>query len=227
MDLKSVKLILGSASPRRKKLLEELGWEIEVRVKSTNEEIPNGLVREEIAIHLAEMKASAFDGTLKQNELLITADTIVCLRNDILNKPANEKEAQKMLGMLSGNSHQVYTGVCLTMCNKRKCFYEESTVLFEALSESDIKKYIHEFRPYDKAGAYGAQECLPEGMNPCSIAEKEFLSALNLPNYLKASLDMSDKKHIPMIKEIQGSFFNVMGLPVAKLSEQIREFIDY
>ncbi len=224
MDIGSAKIILGSASPRRKKLLEELGWNIEVRVKSTTEAIPPSLKREQVAIHLAKMKAVAFDGTLASNELLITADTIVCLHDDILNKPTDEYEARQMLLSLSGTSHQVYTGVCLTMNNRRQCFFDESTVHFQTLNENDIIKYIQEFHPYDKAGSYGAQECLPEGMNPCSQAEQEFMIKTGLPDYLKATLDMSDKKQIPIIKEIQGSFFNVMGLPVAKLYEHLKNY---
>ncbi len=223
MDLSSINIILGSASPRRKQLLEGLGWDIEVRVKSTSEEIPSHLKRAEIAIYLAEMKAVVFDDDLKKNELLITADTIVCKDDEILNKPTDEQDAFRMLRSLSDREHQVYTGVALTLNGVRNSFSVESTVYFRNLNDEEIQNYIAKFKPFDKAGAYGAQECLPEGMDPCSQEEKDLIKTIGKPNYFHKSLNMGGMQHVPVIRLIEGSYFNVMGLPVVQVWIEIEK----
>jgi septum formation protein len=225
MDLSNFKIILGSASPRRKQLLEALGWDIEVKVRNTDEAIPPNLSGSSVAIYLAEKKAEAFEGQLKENELLITSDTIVCKEDAILNKPADKNEAFEMLKTLSGTEHQVYTGVCLMLNGQRRSFAAESTVHFRELNDRKIEDYIDRFEPFDKAGSYGAQECLPEGMNPCSKEEQEFINKISQHDYFQRSLNMSGKQHVPLIKKIEGSYFNVMGLPVATLWDEVENII--
>lgn len=225
MDLSNFKIILGSASPRRKQLLEALGWDIEVKVRNTDEAIPPNLSGSSVAIYLAEKKAEAFEGQLKENELLITSDTIVCKEDAILNKPADKNEAFEMLKTLSGTEHQVYTGVCLMLNGQRRSFAAESTVHFRELNDRKIEDYIDRFEPFDKAGSYGAQECLPEGMNPCSKEEQEFINIISQHDYFQRSLNMSGKQHVPLIKKIEGSYFNVMGLPVATLWDEVENII--
>ena len=161
---------------------------------------------------------------IHENEILVTADTIVWLDSFMLGKPANFDEAFKMLSLLSGCKHQVYTGVTLMNQSITKTFCVESDVLFNTLSEIEIRKYIQEYQPYDKAGSYGAQECLIEGINPCSENEIRFLKKNKLDNFFEQSLQSDNKKHIPIIKHIKGSYFNVMGLPVVELMEELVAF---
>ncbi len=225
MNLGSTNIILGSGSPRRKQLLEELGWDFETIVRSTSEEMPSHLKRDKIAIHLAEMKAAAFDGDLKPNDLLITADTIVCLDDHILNKPETEKEASGMLQALSGRAHEVYTGVCLSTHKSRSCFSVESRVHFKKISDSEIAAYIKNYKPFDKAGSYGAQECLQPEMNPCSAEELAFIKRIGKPEYIETMLAKSAGSHYPIINKIEGSFFNVMGLPVVELWSRVENLL--
>ncbi|MBP6334963.1 MAG: Maf family protein [Bacteroidia bacterium] len=225
MEMSGRRIILGSGSPRRKQLLEQLGWQIEVQVKNTPEDIPPTLKRGEVAMHLAKAKAHAFDEELRTTDVLINADTIVCLDDDILNKPSDAEEAFQMLSRLSGRSHQVYTGVCLSFNKKRELFFAETTVFFNELKEQLIKEYISHYQPFDKAGSYGAQECLPDGMNPCSTEELEFIKQINKPDYFQKSLAMDSKKHIPIIQRIEGSYFNVMGMPVVELWQQLEKLL--
>ncbi len=225
MNLDSTNIILGSGSPRRKQLLEELGWNFETIVRSTPEEMPSHLRRDQIAIHLAEMKAAAFDGDLNPNDLLITADTIVCLDDRILNKPESEKEALQMLQALSGREHEVYTGVCLSTHKSRSCFSVESRVLFKKLTDSEINEYIKNYKPFDKAGSYGAQECLQPNMNPCSPEELAFINRIGKPAYIETVLGKSTGSHYPIINKIEGSFFNVMGLPVVELWSRVENLL--
>ncbi|TAH43694.1 MAG: septum formation protein Maf [Bacteroidetes bacterium] len=225
MNLSSTNIILGSGSPRRKQLLEELGWKFETVVRSTSEEMPSHLKRDKVAIHLAEMKAAAFDGDLKSNDLLITADTIVCLDDRILNKPENEKEALQMLQALSGRKHEVYTGVCLSTSKSRNCFSVESRVHFKKINDFEIIEYIRKYKPFDKAGSYGAQECLQPDMNPCSPEELKFINRIGRPDYVEKTLTKSTETHYPIIDKIEGSFFNVMGLPVVELWNAVEKLL--
>ncbi len=225
MDLSSRHLILGSASPRRRQLLEGLGWKVDVIVKETPEIPPPQLKKGDVATHLAELKANAFNSVLTDTDLLITADTIVCLDDRILNKPENEKHAFEMIKSLAGRDHQVFTGVCISNPSKRDCFSVETIVHFNHLSDSEILEYIAHYKPFDKAGAYGAQECLPESMNPCSPEELEFINSIGQPDYFRRTLAMDGKKHIPIIQRIDGSYFNVMGLPVVEVWSHLQEFL--
>ena len=159
-----MKIILASNSPRRKELLSGLGIEYEVRtLPGLDESYPDGLPMEEIPQYISRKKAAAY--TLEEDELLITADTIVWLDGEVLGKPADEEEAKQMLRKLSGKTHQVVTGVTLmyngqsSMANeiKQHSFASVSQVTFAQLSEAEIDYYVTHYRPLDKAGAYGIQ----------------------------------------------------------------------
>ncbi len=221
--MNDVKIILCSASPRRQQLLKELGFEFELSLRNVDETFPLHLKAEEVAVFLADKKATAFREELKENKIHITADTIVWLNNDVLNKPADSEEAFLMLKKLSGNTHQVFTAVCFSSMNKKKTISVKSHVRFKNIPDEEIKFYIEHYKPFDKAGAYGAQECLPEGMNPCSEREREFIKSINKPGLFERTLS-KDKKHFPLIHSIEGSYFNVMGLPIVEVYNEILNF---
>lgn len=180
-------LLLASNSPRRKELLAGLGFEFKIKVKEVHEDFPEHLKRAEVAEYLASHKADAYQDDL-QHEVLLTADTIVCLDERILNKPANYEEAFEMLSALSGRQHEVITGVCLLMKERKVVFHDTTKVYFKELAEAEIDYYIRNYKPFDKAGAYGIQEWI--GMIG--------------------------------IERIEGSYFNVVGLPVQKLYSQLK-----
>ncbi len=214
----SLNIILGSGSPRRKQLLSEVGFHFEVRTKEIDETPPSGLHREEIAVRLSELKSIALQESISENEILITADTIVCFNDQVLGKPKDHTEAFAMLKLLNGNIHQVYTGVSIFRNHKLKSFFIGTDVEFNSLTDSMINEYIEIYKPFDKAGSYGAQECLPTGMNPCSQIEIEFLNQIENKNLLNNTLFHDNKVNIPIIKKINGSYFNVMGLPIKELT---------
>ena len=215
------KIVLGSGSPRRQLLLKELGLNFRTLISDTAEIPIPGLMGRKIAEYLSDEKAEALKNKINKDEILITADTIVWLNSHILNKPANSEEAFNMLSSLSGRKHQVYTGVTIINASTKKTFSVESSVVFKILNENEIRKYISEFKPYDKAGSYGAQECLSEGINPCSENEIKFLNKYQLDNFFEKTLAPEKKKHIPMIDHIDGSYYNVMGLPIVELMEEL------
>ena len=186
----SQKIILASKSPRRQQLLKELGWDFTIMTKNIDESFPENLKREEVALYLCEHKANAFKGEIPDNALLITADTIVCVDDMIINKPEDENDARRMLNILSGRQHDVYTGVCISSNEKAVTFAVRSSVYFKKLSDEEIDFYIKNYHPYDKAGAYGVQEWIG------------FIA----------------------IEKIDGSYYNVMGLPVKELYENILKF---
>lgn len=190
-NLEKYRVVLASNSPRRKELLSGLGITFEVRVlQGIDESYPAHLCGEDIPTHIAGAKARAYMDTLAPNELLITADTVVCKDGAVLGKPSNATEAHDMLRDLSGQLHQVITGVSLSTTREQRCFAVTSEVCFDPLSDEEIDYYVHHYRPFDKAGAYGIQEWI--GM----IA----------------------------VRELRGSFFNVMGLPVQRLYQELRTF---
>lgn len=186
------KLILASASPRRRQLLEGAGFDFKVRLKPTEEKWEPGMPPEKVPEHLAHLKASAFEGELQPDELLITADTVVCLNGEILGKPAGREDAIAMLRKLSGCKHTVVTGVCLTTADRQKSFSVSTDVYFKELTDKEITYYVDRYQPFDKAGAYGIQEWI---------------------GYIG-------------IRRIEGSFYNVMGLPVQKLYEELNQFFN-
>jgi len=155
---KAKKLVLGSQSPRRKAFLESLHLTFSTRSSWVEENYPPDLVAEEIAIYLAELKFEALEQTLKEDELLITSDTVVWNNNTSLEKATNKEDAMRMLKALSNNKHQVITALCIGDSNKRWTSYEVTEVHFRELKEEEIKYYVEYYQPFDKAGAYGIQE---------------------------------------------------------------------
>jgi septum formation protein len=184
-------LILASQSPRRQYLLKELGLNFEIRSTNVPEDHPENLNHEQIAVFLAEKKADSFDiSRLDAKAVIIAADTIVCIENEILGKPGNYKQAVWMLTKLSGKKHEVITAVCLKSKSKKRTFCVVSSVYFKDLSMEEIDYYIENFQPFDKAGGYGIQEWI---------------------GYVG-------------ISKIEGSFFNIMGLPVKEFYEELLKF---
>ena len=156
--LKNYTITLGSASPRRKQLLTELAIEFSIKTTQKEEEYPQNLDGAEIAEFLAKQKAEVISKELTGNYLLITADTIVIQNNEILHKPKDKDEAQRILQNLSGKSHKVISGVCIKSAKKEVVFSSETEVTFNKLSEDEILYYIENFKPFDKAGSYGIQQ---------------------------------------------------------------------
>jgi len=183
-----MKFVLASNSPRRKELLSGLGLEYEVRtIQGIDESYPEGLPMEEIPQYISRKKAAAY--SLKPDELLITADTIVWLDGEVLGKPADEEHARQMLRKLSGKTHQVVTGVTLTWDDRQHTFASVSKVTFAPLTDDEIDRYVSLYCPLDKAGAYGIQEWI---------------------GYIG-------------VASIDGSYFNVMGLPVQRLYTEMKK----
>lgn len=188
--LENFRLILGSGSPRRKKFLEDMGLTFEVRKKSVDEIYPEDLKGEEISRYLAELKAKPFVAELKDNEILLTSDTVVWHKNTSLAKAENEKEAMEMLQTLSGDWHEVITSVCLTTSFKQKTVSATTWVKFKVFTEEEIQYYIETCKPFDKAGAYGIQEWL--GMTGISEIKGSYTNVVGLPTHLvyKTLMDM-------------------------------------
>ena len=156
--LKEFRVILASASPRRRELLKATGIEYQMAQKFECEEsFPKSIAAEEVAPYLSALKSHAYPNTLEYNDILITADTVVVLNGKVLGKPTNEAEAYAMLSELSGSEHTVITGVTLRSADREHTFASSSTVRFAELSEEQIAYYIEQYRPMDKAGAYGIQ----------------------------------------------------------------------
>lgn len=158
-NLKKYKIILASNSPRRRELLSGLGVDYEVKiVPGIDETYPESLNGEEIPIYIAQEKANAYRASPQPDELVITADTIVYVDGMVLGKPIDEADACRMLRMLSGRTHQVITGVCLTTVDFQKSFASVTEVTFDTLSDEEIGYYVEKYHPMDKAGSYGVQE---------------------------------------------------------------------
>ncbi len=189
-NLKDIRFVLGSKSPRRNELIKGLKIPFETIVYPVDEKVDNALPFEDIAISIAQQKANAFSEAEKKNSIIITADTIVCTKNKVLGKPKSIAEAKVMLQELSGKTHQVITGVCLTSSEKNICFSETTEVTFQPLSDMEISYYAEQFKPLDKAGAYGIQEWI---------------------GYVA-------------VKEIKGSYNNVIGLPIEKLYQELKNW---
>jgi len=190
--LSGFRLILASQSPRRQMLLKGLDINFEViTTPQIDETFPDNIFEKDIAIYLSKRKAQAYQNLLDAKTIVITADTIVWFKNQVLNKPANRNEAINMLKMLSGQVHTVFTGICISTINRSKTFCSETKVWFSNLRDIEIIFYVDKYKPYDKAGAYGAQEWL---------------------GYVA-------------IERIEGSYFNVMGLPVQQLYNELKNFI--
>jgi septum formation protein len=188
-----MKIILASNSPRRKELLSGIDIPYEIKVlPDIDESYPETIPHEEVAEFLAQKKASAYLTELQDDTLLITADTIVLLHDKILGKPIDKADAKQMLCQLSGETHRVITGVCLTTKEKQKSFSAVSHVTFGYLTDEEIEYYVEKYNPMDKAGAYGVQEWI---------------------GYVA-------------VKHIEGSYFNIMGLPIYRVYRELVDMID-
>lgn len=189
-NLSNYHIILASKSPRRRELLTGLGLEFETRVTpGIAEDYPKGLSGEEIPQFISREKANAYRTSLKDNDLLITADTIVYANGTVLGKPQDTEDAYRMLTLLSGKTHQVVTGVSLTTAHSQKTFATVTDVTFASLTQEEIAYYVTHHKPFDKAGAYGIQEWI---------------------GYIG-------------VTRIEGSFYNVMGLPVQRLYTELKK----
>lgn len=188
MSFKDYHIILASNSPRRKDLLRGLDIAFDVRVQpDIAETYPESAAPADVAGYISREKANAYKDTITEHELIITADTVVIVGNEILGKPANNDEAKEMLRKISGRKHQVVTGVCLTTTEKQHCFSISTDVTFKNLTEKEIEYYVETYSPLDKAGAYGIQEWI---------------------GYVG-------------VTALEGSYFNVMGLPVQRIWEEL------
>jgi len=191
-NLQPYTILLASQSPRRQQLLREMGITFTAKVKEgVDEDYPAEIPAVEVPEFLALKKADAyFDDLLDQKTIVITADTIVTIDNQVLGKPANRDEAMAMLRQLSGREHQVITGVVIRSLFKVICFSEVTRVWFKYLSDSELSFYVDQYGPFDKAGAYGIQEWIG----------------------------------LVGIDKIEGSYHNVVGLPVQRLYKELRQF---
>ncbi|PHR74546.1 MAG: septum formation protein Maf [Lutibacter sp.] len=187
--LKKYNLILASGSPRRQQFLKDLMLDFTIEVKEVEEIYPKDLKGSEITDFLAELKANAFNN-LKNNDILITSDTIVWMNGNAIGKPKDRNDAIKIFKELSGKKHQVITSICIKTINETKIINDKTNVYFKELSDKEIAFYIDNFHPYDKAGGYGIQDWI---------------------GYIG-------------VEKIEGSFFNVMGLPVHKLYTELSKF---
>lgn len=177
--LQQFHFILASKSPRRQELLKGLGLEFEIRTKEIEEVFPPALFKEEIPIYLSNLKAKAFESELKQNDLIITSDTIVWNENKQLGKPKDRAEAIEMLQSLSGKQHEVITAVTLMNNEKTHSFCEITKVFFKELTLEEIEYYIDNYQPYDKAGSYGIQEWI--GFIGIPKIEGDYFNVVGLP----------------------------------------------
>lgn len=185
------KIILASASPRRKELIQYIGDNVTIRPADCDETLPENIGAREAVEYLSKIKNDAAREISEKEEIIISADTVVAIDDKILGKPADKDDARRMLGLLNGKTHQVYTGVTISKGEKVITFSEKTDVVFYDLKESEIEEYISTSEPYDKAGAYAIQG--------------------------KAGL---------LVKGINGDYYNVVGLPVARLKREIEKLIE-
>lgn len=184
------KIVLGSGSPRRKQLLHDAGFDFEIIKGDVDETFDISLKAQEIPLYLSKKKADFLFPLINKEAILITADTIVWINDYALNKPDNFSHACSMLQELSGNKHEVFTGVTITSAEKQISFAVKTTVYFNQLTQAEIEFYVNNYKPYDKAGAYGAQDWIG----------------------------------LIAVSKIEGSYFNVMGLPVNELYNELKKF---
>lgn len=178
-------LVLASGSPRRQQLMTDAGFQFTVEIRPTAEAFPDDMPADDVAEFLARQKAAEFadaDRPTSDNRLILCADTVVILDNRILNKPQDEAEARRMLRSLSGRAHRVRTGVCLLTPTGMDSFTDEATVYFADLTDAEIDYYIRVCQPFDKAGAYGAQDFI--GLIGVTRLEGSFYTVMGLPTHL-------------------------------------------
>lgn len=176
-----MKLLLASQSPRRKELLSSLGFDFEVVTIDCEEIIPDDMAIENAAAYLSQLKANSFR-PLEAGEVLLTADTVVALNNQILGKPKDEADAQHMLRLLSGKTHQVYTGITIQTVDQVFTETDVADVELDEISNEEINYYITHYKPFDKAGSYGIQEWL--GMAKIKKLSGSFYTIMGLPTHL-------------------------------------------
>jgi len=182
LDFKEKTLILASASPRRLAFFKDMGLPFESRLRPIDEVFPRHLKGKRITNYLAKRKAAAFDNELKDNEILVTSDTIVWFKNQALNKPTNEEDAIKMLQRLSGKKHEVITSVCIKTKANELVFNDKTIVYFEKLSDAEINFYVNNFKPLDKAGSYGIQDWI--GLIGIRKIKGSYCNVVGLPTNL-------------------------------------------
>ena len=187
----SEKIVLASASPRRKELSATICEKVEIRPAECDEALPEGIGAREAVEYLSEIKNKASRECSLPEEIVISADTVVSVNDIILGKPVDKEDARRMINLLSGKTHQVYTGVTISKGEKSVTFSEKTDVVFYELTEDEIEEYISSSEPYDKAGGYGIQG--------------------------KAGL---------LIEGINGDYYNVVGLPIASLSRELKKFVN-
>ena len=190
-NLNDLKVVLASASPRRKELLSLIFNEYDICPADCDETLPEGIKAQEAVEHLSLIKNKAALRICGKESLVISADTVVAVDGEILGKPVDKDDARRMITLLSGRAHQVFTGVTLSLNGEFKTFSEKTDVVFYELTEEEIESYISSSEPYDKAGSYGIQG--------------------------KAGL---------LVKSVNGDYYNVVGLPVARLKREIMSFIE-
>lgn len=216
-------LILASRSPRRQYLMRELGYDFAIQKPYGDETFSPNLVSKDVPAYLALKKAKSIQQV--SDEVVMTSDTVVILNNQILNKPEDKAGAIEMLNRLSGNTHTVITAVCLKDDRKIKTFEDLTLVTFKQLTQKEIELYVDQFKPFDKAGSYGAQDCLAKGKNPCSDEEMKFLIEIGKVDLAeKTFTDPSVGTGMLAIERIDGSYFNVMGLPIHKVYKELELF---
>jgi septum formation protein len=177
--LKKYKIILASGSPRRQQFFKDLDLDFEIRLKDVEEIYPSELKAVEITDFLAELKANAFEGELKENEILVTSDTIVWHQNKALGKPKSAEEAFAMIKSMSNTTHEVITSVCFKTTESSTLLHDITKVTFNDLSDEAILYYIENYKPYDKAGAYGIQEWF--GFMAVAKVEGSYTNVMGLP----------------------------------------------
>jgi septum formation protein len=217
-------LILASSSPRRQYLMKEAGFTFTVEKPDVEEDFPANMPVELVAKYLASKKAEFFRPQI-HNEIIVTADTVVILGTKIMNKPADRAEAIQMLSELSGKTHIVMTGVCILSKEKEESFDDTTEVTFQSLAQKEVEFYVDNYKPFDKAGAYGAQDCLPAGVNPCSDEEMSFLKRINRTDLIEKTFTKTQAGiGMVAIQKITGSYFNVMGLPIHKVYQHLKNW---
>ena len=175
-------IVLASKSPRRAQLLRDAGFNFRIHPMDVNEDFSSDMPVAEVAAYLADKKANAADlDIMNENEILLTADSVVVINNQILNKPGSKEEAYEMLQLLSDKTHIVYTGVCLRNMDKKVVFSNQTNVTFGTLSDHEINYYIDQFNPMDKSGSYGIQEWI--GFCKIRKIEGEYANVMGLPVY--------------------------------------------
>ena len=180
--LKKYKIILASGSPRRQQFLKDMNLDFEIRLKEIEEIYPDNLQGVEITNYLAILKSKAFEGELEANDILITSDTIVWLNGKALGKPKDYDDAVQILKSLSNATHEVITSVCFKTINKTETLFDVTKVTFNTLTESEIRYYLDNYKPFDKAGAYGIQDWI--GLVGISKIEGSYTNVVGLPTHL-------------------------------------------